>query len=148
MPADIVRSDATFAKLLRFAIVGGLSTLLHAALTWCLVSLLHAAPVAATVAGYLLAIPPNFLLQRNFAFRANAAIRRQLPRFLLLHAANIACSAMVMRWALDSGWSYLVGIGLVMVAIPLLSFVIMNTWIFRKAGPDPSPRDQDPGATR
>jgi hypothetical protein len=73
--------------------VGGATTLFYGVMAWRSSSMRHVAPVPASVLAYIAAVPLNFLLQRGFAFRSENRVQRDLPRYLLVHAGNIAASA-------------------------------------------------------
>jgi len=131
---ELLRGHALWAKLLRFGAVGALSSVFYGICTWLLVRGAALPPVAASVLGYLLAIPFSFFMQRRFAFRSGGRVRLQGPRFLAIHGLNLLASTAVMHVTtrilqLD----YRLGIVATMLVIPLLSFVAMNAWVFRHA---------------
>lgn len=126
-----MRSEAVGAKAIRFAFVGGLSSVAYAIFTVLSVESLGIAPLPATVLGYLLVIPFNFFLQRRFTFRGAGTIAKELPRFLLVHVLNIIGSASIMYLATkvvhaDYRWGVVFTMGLV----PVLVYVIMDRWVF------------------
>jgi putative flippase GtrA len=85
------------------------------------------------VLAYLAAIPLNFLLQRGFAFRSENRVQRDLPRYLLVHAGNIAASAAVMHVVvsvLHAG--YLYGVIATMTFVPVVVFLFLDRWVFKR----------------
>lgn len=121
----------SWARLLRFVVAGGASTALYGLFSWGLVALAGAPALTATVVGYLLVLPVNFLVQKTFAFRSTAPVAVEVPRFVLIHGANIAVSALgtyvlVNRLHAD----YRLGIALTMALVPVATFFAMHLWVF------------------
>jgi putative flippase GtrA len=128
-----LRSRELWARLLRFAAAGGASTVLYGLFTWSLVGLAEAPPLIATILGYLLVLPVNFLLQKVFTFRSKAPAAVEMPRFVLVHGANIAVSALGMHILVDRLQAdYRLGIMLTMVLVPIATFLAMHLWVFGK----------------
>lgn len=122
---------STAGKIARFAIVGGLSTVAYGACTWLAVEVLSMPPLLATLAGYLVVIPLNFGLQRSFTFRSTGMLRAQVPRFLLVHACNMAASFAAMWCVVEwIGADYRWGIAATMTLVPVLVFVALDAWVF------------------
>lgn len=128
---DALRGHALWAKLLRFGLVGGASTFLYGLFTWLLAAVAAVPPLTATTLGYLLVIPANFVLQRFFTFRSTGKPKREAPRFVLVHAVNLAASIAgmhVVTNVLDA--DYRLGILLTMAMVPAATFIAMHLWVF------------------
>ncbi len=126
-------------KFIRFCVVGGLSTLCFSALTWLAVSQLHMDPTLATVCSYLLLIPPNFLLHRNFTFVSQGHLSKEGGRFLMLHAFNLGLSTAGMKIITDMlGHDYRWGIVFSALVVPVVVFIVMNYWVFRSHNGTPN----------
>jgi putative flippase GtrA len=129
---ELLRGSSVLAKFIRYGIVGGLSSIFYGCCTWLLVQVSSLPPVVASVAGYLLAIPFSFFMQRKFAFRSGGPVRLEAPRFLLTHAINIIASICIMHVTVHVlQVDYRLGVVQTMVLIPLLSFLALNLWVFR-----------------
>jgi putative flippase GtrA len=116
-------------RIARFALVGGLSSLLYLLFAWWLIDL--SSPVAGTVVAYLLVVPINFLLQKYFTFRSAAAARAELPRFLFIHGMNTSLSAGIMAvvatwWGLAPIWGMLATV----VIVPIIVYLALDAWVF------------------
>jgi putative flippase GtrA len=123
--------DSMIAKLFRFGLAGGLSTLFYGVCAWCFVYLISLPPVVASIIGYLLAIPVSFILQRKFAFRSLGNARAELPRFLLVQATNLVASTATMHAVVNLFHANpTIGVLITMIVIPLLSFITMHFWVF------------------
>ncbi len=127
-------------KFLRFCVVGGLSTAAFSVLTWLAVSRLGMDPTWATVACYLLLVPPNFIAHRSFTFVSKGHISREGLRFICLHAFNLTLSTLGMKLITDVlGQDYRWGIAFSAVMVPVIVFIVMNYWVFRpQNGDDPA----------
>lgn len=71
--------------MVRFAVVGGIATLLHYAVYWLLLDRM-AAGVAYT-AGYVVSLVLNYMLSSRFTFRSRASLRNGIG-FCAAHAVN------------------------------------------------------------
>lgn len=132
--SDIWRSNKLWPKFFRFALIGALSSVAYGVFTVLWVELIGLEPLPATILGYLLAIPLNFVLQRGFAFRVTKPNGSELPRFLVVHGASILFSILLMFIATDILHAhYRFGVLLTMISVPVLVFVVMNRWVFSVA---------------
>jgi putative flippase GtrA len=134
-----LRGHELWARILRFAAAGGISTALYGLFTWGLVGLAQVPPLVATVVGYLLVLPVNFFLQKLFTFRSESPVAMEAPRFALVHGANIAISAIGMHVLVGLLHAdYRLGIVLTMALVPFATFLAMHLWVF--GGPGSQPR--------
>lgn len=123
---------ALVLKFLRFCVVGGISTAAFSVLTWLAVSRLHFDPTWATVACYLVLVPPNFVAHRSFTFVSKGHISREGLRFISLHAFNLMLSTLGMKLISDVfGQDYRWGIAFSAFIVPVIVFIVLNYWVFR-----------------
>ncbi len=117
-------------RLIRFALVGGIATMIYAVLTYWLIQN-QMNTVAASVLGYAVAIPFSFIGQKYFTFNAEGRVPVEFTKFLLTQGIGMFCAAVIMGMVTKfSPESPLIGIAAVVVAIPLMNFFIMTLWIF------------------
>ncbi len=127
----LARGDGILARGLRFAGVGGLSSLAYVALAGGLSATLLPAVGAAAVA-YMLLLPVNFLAHRHATFRSSRPPRREIARFAVLHLASFGAATGGMAAAVGGlGLSPWLGAASAVVLVPLASFVAMQFWVFR-----------------
>ncbi|MEP7097223.1 MAG: GtrA family protein [Dokdonella sp.] len=119
------------SKLVRFPIVGALSSAVYAASTWFYIARLGLGSSAATFAGYATAIPFSFFAHRSFTFGSRGAVGVEIKRFALVHAAGMLVAWLSMRASQVLGLHYAVGIVTAVLLVPLVSFVVLNRWVFR-----------------
>lgn len=130
----MITSDSDLGRLLRFGLVGGLSTMASAVLVWTQVDVLNADPRLAAVIAYLLLVPVNFLGQRRFTFASSGRLTREALRFILVHVSNLMLSLLGMVVVVDLlRADYRWGIVFSMIAVPLATFLAMQHWVFRRA---------------
>jgi putative flippase GtrA len=83
-------------KLLRFAIVGGIATLVQYGTLIMSVERWHWHAVVASSAGYLLSAAANYLLNYYFTFRSGNQHRVAAVRFAIVAAAGLTLNALLM----------------------------------------------------
>ncbi|AOD15868.1 GtrA family protein [Xanthomonas fragariae] len=127
------RHHALAARFLRFCIVGGTSTLAFSALTWLAVSKLGMKPTIATALCYVVLVPINFVAHRSFTFVSSGHLSSEGLRFILLHSFNLALSIIGMNVAVNSlHLHYAWGIAFSAVVVPVVVFLVMNFWVFKR----------------
>ncbi len=121
-------------SLLVFGAIGVVNTLLH---TLAVVTLVESAlmkPVAANVAGFVLANCFSFFANCRFAFRQAPSWSRY-RRFLGVSLLSLALTVGLSGLAEAMRWHYLVGLLLVLLFGPALSYVLHKTLSFRPKAP-------------
>jgi putative flippase GtrA len=125
--------DRSFiAKGLRFALVGGTSGLIFAVATAFFISCVGADERLASMAGYLISMPINFFANRTFAFQSRGRAWADALRFVALHILNVVITVLAMETSIKAlGLHYAFGIAGAIICVPLISFILMNIWVFR-----------------
>jgi putative flippase GtrA len=118
--------------VLRFAVLGAVSTALYAGIVWLGTSLLHVPPLAMNVIGYLAVLPVNFVLHRNCTFIARSAAAGQILRFVIVHSFNIMTSSLVYVIADFFKAPTAVAIIGVCFVVPASQFLALDQWVFRR----------------
>lgn len=120
------------AKLARFALVGISSSAVYAAVVLLSTRYLSFDARIASAIGYLIALPFNFVLNREYTFLSTGRISNEAVRFAILHATNMFISVGLMHvTTVIAGWSVFVGIIVVVLAIPLIQFLLLERWVFQ-----------------
>jgi putative flippase GtrA len=119
----------------RFIAVGCTAAAVHFATVLLFVGAAGAAPLAANVAGWLLAFCVSFLGQWRLTFRAQAAPAGQaLRRYFVLSlggfAANETAYGALLHW---TRLPYDLLLASVLVATALATYVLGSRWAFRPA---------------
>jgi putative flippase GtrA len=119
------------AKAMRFGLVALVSGGIFVAVTALCVSGLGLDPKIGSTIGYLASLPVNFVAHRQYTFVARGVIWREALRFIVVHAANIAVSISAAAITVDGfGLHYGFGMLAVLMLVPLVTFALMNLWVF------------------
>ena len=129
----LLRSHALTARLARFGVVGVMSGLVFLVCTVFLAGFLSLEPKIASAVGYIVSMLPNFLGNRQFSFKSKGRLLDELPRYLVLHGCNFLFTIGLMGAAVDILRLHF-GFGAVAatILVPLVNFVAMNQWVFRR----------------
>lgn len=123
-------------KVSRFAFIGALSGLIYLGVMQVAIVAFAAPAAIASVIGYVSALPLNFFGQRRFAFDSSDHWRSDLVRYLVLVGLSLVASYVIV-WLVSSyfGLPAFVGGIATILFIPVLTYVCMDLWVFRIAGP-------------
>ncbi|MDX8480578.1 GtrA family protein [Mesorhizobium sp. VK24D] len=125
------RSEA--ARILRFAAIGGLSTLIYAVLTLAL-SDRHGLGMPATIAsiaGYGAGAVFSYCGHRFVTFMSGGAVGFEIPRFAIATAIGFLLSLALAAVLTDlAGVSSSVPVALSSILVPALNFVMLRKFVF------------------
>jgi putative flippase GtrA len=120
------------ARMLRFLLVGGLSTLAHYLLLALLVEWSAVGVLPATAAGYVLGAVVNYLLNRRFTFRSARAHGAAVPRFVAVWLAGLLATVLLMAlWVQVLGWHWLPAQAVTTVLVLVLNYFGHARFAFR-----------------
>ena len=88
--------DGFVQRLLRFAAVGVVGTVAHYAVLLSLVEGAGVAPVAGSVAGFVLGALVNYTMNRRLVFCSDRAHVEALPRFFAIAVVGLVWNAVLM----------------------------------------------------
>lgn len=116
-----------------FAIVGVAATLTHVAAALAARELGGLSPMAANFVGYGCAVGVSYLGNARFTFRRAVWHGPQFIRFVAVSLLGLALTQ-GLTWLLvvRMGWPFWMGLSVVAVAVPALSFVLQRLWAFRQ----------------
>lgn len=126
-------TNRSFAsKVVRFPVVGLLSSAIYALATSLCISQWRMEPGLASLAGYLIALPFSFFGHRNFTFGASGRPSAEFARFCTLHAIGFALAwgSMKLAGSLHLHWGF--GVFGAVVLVPAVSFLVLDRWVFRQ----------------
>jgi putative flippase GtrA len=130
-------ADHVALRVSRFALIGGLSTLIYAISAFVLSGSAGAPflpPVAASVGAYAIAAAFSYAGHKYFTFVSPGAHRLELPRFLTLAASGLLI-AMAVPLLLSEmlGLPPAIPILATCIAVPVVNYVMMGRWVFRNS---------------
>jgi len=118
-------------KLVRFALVGGSTTLLYAIFAIGIHEILGSPVLLGHAIAFLLAVPLSYLGQRRFTFLYKGRQLLALKRFLVTSGFAFAVSTGAVYLSNEIlNWHYLVATGITVLVVPLVTFVTMLLWVF------------------
>ena len=126
------RRDA-FWQLVRYAIVGGVTTLLHGAVYLTVVRGFGGHPQIGNLCGYVAAVLSGSVLHSRVSFRAHGTRTRSTQvKFV---------AASLLSYLINAFWTWLCTTALhlpnwtplppIAVATPLIMFIVYRLWVFR-----------------
>lgn len=118
------------AQFIRFGISGGLSTLCYGIFTLLLTYITPWSPFLLHTVAYLLSIPISYLMQRDFSFRDRGSKLKSFKKFVIAIFFTFLLSSILIFITASIGAPPWAGTVLVMVVVPLVSYMIMKHWIF------------------
>lgn len=123
-------SNILIKKLLRFGFSGGIGTLLYGLLAISMSYLSQLDAMAVHVLAYALCVPVSYLLQRNFTFRYEGQHRVAILKFITAAVLAFCVSTLLVQLIKDSGYPEYLGTLIVMVIVPVSSYLTMQLWVF------------------
>lgn len=116
-----------------FAVVGVAATLTHVIAALAARELGGLSPLAANFVGYACAVGVSYLGNARFTFRRAVLHGPQFVRFVVVSLAGLGLTQ-GLTWLLveQAAWPFWMGLAVVAVAVPALSFVLQRVWTFRQ----------------
>jgi putative flippase GtrA len=128
-------------RLLRYAVAGVTVSIGYTLTVVLFVNVWHCLePPQASAASFLLWTPLSYIAHRDFTFLFTGAEVPAIVKFVLAFVLRLAVSAYSVELAVQCGAPYLVGVAANWVLLPLISYLIMDLWVFRAVAPERSPR--------
>lgn len=128
----------TFDRLVRFLMVGGVSTSIYAAGTVLLTRVGHGrlTPGEASVLAYLVGAAFSYTAHKLFTFRSDGAHAVAAPRF----ATSTACG-LTLSYGLAEVLSHWLGlpievpVAIATILVPVMNYLLLSRWVFAEARP-------------
>lgn len=115
---------------LRFALTGLLSTAVHVTVASLLIELAGSHPAAANGAAFVASVFVSYWVNTLWSFSQRPS-RESFLRFVVVCCAGFVLAVGLSGFAAWMQWHYLVGIGLVVLAVPPLNFLMHHSWTYR-----------------
>ena len=125
---------AKHAQLLCFAVVGVLNTLVHGSILVMAVEFLALGVTLSHLLAFFIATVFSYFMNSRFTF----AVPPSWARYARFLAASLLALAMTLflSWMADrQGLHYLAGFALIVVLVPMFSFLLMKFWTFAASRP-------------
>ena len=122
---------------LRFALVGGLTALIHYGVLYIGVTQLAWSSIFASSVGFVMAVSFNYFMHYGWTFAGGADYQppphgRTLLRYLVMIACGFALNGVIMTLGVQLlGWHYLLTQLLAMAVVVSWNFILANVWVFK-----------------
>lgn len=114
-------------RLVRFALTGGLATMVHIIVAFLCLHSLQATVFVANIAGFISAFLFSYLLQSLFVFRKKLSLSNAL-RFFMVQFCALLVAQLISELFQDTN-SYL-RVLLVVFMIPAVTYIIHKFWTY------------------
>lgn len=121
------------ARVLRYAVSGGASTVTHGGALVLLVEGAEVPPVLASILGFVLSAVVSYSLQRWWVFSSKTKHSTAIPRFLVVAAVGLLINAATMVIGESLGVYYLWAQGVAFVLVPISNYILNGLWTFRES---------------
>lgn len=119
-----------WARVIRFCIVGSLTACGYFLVAESGFLITHSAPAASAI-GYLAMLPFSFLGHKHWTFRSTAQSENELWKFVTVSLIALSFSILTpIIGAHDFEFPPATLFALTCVAVPSITFVSMQTWVF------------------
>ena len=120
-------------RLIRFGLVGGTAAFVYAICSYILIWNFNVNEILASTIAYLIAIPISFIGQKYFTFSSDGKVKTEASKFLVLQLFCLVLATLTT--SVTSKVLFLhpnIGIIVVCIVIPLMSYFLMSFVVFRE----------------
>ena len=130
---DPERAAPLTVRLMRFIVVGVAATVTHVAIALVCIDIFRFGVQLGTFTAFSVALCLSYLLHRSWTYESSGRHVRLFPRFATVACTGYALNASIMWLTVEVvKESYYIGLAVVVVVIPVFSFVIHSWWTFRE----------------
>lgn len=122
------------AKLLRqiiiFSCIGAVNTLVHAGVVIIAIEIFYFNQISSNVIGFFLANLVSYVLNSKYTFLRKLNIKAYLL-FVFSSLNILALTLLFSSLSQFMDWHYLIGLALVLLVSPLISFLVNKRFVFK-----------------
>ncbi|MCF6339055.1 MAG: GtrA family protein [Gammaproteobacteria bacterium] len=119
--------------MLRFAVSGGLATVIHVGVFVFLVEGFALRPVLAAAPAFVFALFVSYGMNYHWTFSASAPHRIMLPRFVVVALLGLVLNLGITYAVVDvAHYWYGYALLLVVLLVPLTTFLLSKFWVFNE----------------
>ncbi len=122
--------DSLIGKVFRFAGIGVINTLIHTVIVILCVEYYGVHPTFANAIAFVAANTFSYWANRRWNFKGDTSLR-QYGRFITISLVGLIITMLVSSLAAWAGWHYFVGLALIFIALPALTFILHWQWTFK-----------------
>ena len=120
-----------YAQFLPFAIIGSVNTLIHGGILVLSIEQLRLDITVSHMLAFFLANIFSYIANSKITFRSPITLSRY-KRFVLASLLSLGLTLLLSWVANFYGLHYLAGFALIVVLVPILSFMVIKTWVFAR----------------
>lgn len=118
----------------RFAVVGGAATATHLCVGLLLAETVGLEPFWANLWAFAAAVLVSYFGNLVWTFGMASEGLGRLPRFVALALCGLAANQAIVFIAVSlAGWNYRVALAIVLLVVPVLTYLGSRQWVFRAA---------------
>ena len=131
MRSKAAKKNSTQSEIVKFTIVGGISTGFHYLVLLIAVEVLSLTPVTATMIGYCAGAVVNYILNPRYTFRSAAKHRSAIPKFIIMASCGFVINVTCM-YLFESILSifYMVSQIIATACVFIWNFTVSKLWAF------------------
>jgi len=125
-------TDGIVKRALRFGLTGMFATAIHVFIAVLAVELLNAHPSIANGLAFCVATIFAYIINTKWSFSSQIATKT-IARYAVVSVLGLVAAMLISGIADYAGLHYMLGIVFVVVAVPVLTFLMHNFWTFKTA---------------
>jgi len=126
-----VVNDLQKVRLVRFAVTGLGATLIHIVVASVLIEQQQVKPNMANGCAFIMATLFSYLVNTYWSF-SSVMNAKNVTRFWITSIVGLVLAVALSSLADLLSFHYLVGIAMVVITVPIISFLIHSNWTFRQ----------------
>jgi len=130
MPQSSQKSKAITHRLMKFGVTGVGSTVIHIVVAMMFISILQTSTQLGNGVAFITATAFSYTVNTLWSF-SNKINRRTAWRFIATSIVGLGLTMVISTIADNLGLHYIIGIGLVVICVPIYSFVAHSLWTYR-----------------
>lgn len=116
---------------MRFALVGGVATVVHYAILYALVEGAHAPPLLGSSIGFVFGVIVSFFLNRRFTFEVKPPLLSSFAKYALVYAVGFVLNGVILQTLIGLGWYYFVAQAAATLIVLCWNFLGARYAVFR-----------------
>lgn len=116
-------------QLIRYGFVGVGATTVHLFVAFSLLHFLEASLVIANVSAFFSALSFSYFGNALWSFESRSGVK-SLGKFLVVSAVTLSLIVVISTWSTSAGVAPYIGILMIAVLIPMVSFLLQKLWVF------------------
>ena len=126
-------------EILKFAVAGGVNTLVHLGVYFLLIAF-AVPPVPASVPAFVTAVVVSYWLNRNWVFLSHGSHLHQFTKFVAVALSGLGINIGLMYLTVEAyGLDHRLGLALTVLCLAAWSYSVNKLWTFGDARPSVRP---------